>query len=73
MVKAMDELLELFEEIIIFEEEIRNDDKETRTYPDRIKARRLFHDYLEWRFDQIAPKLLDSAEWIHEVEQLKCA
>lgn len=69
----MDELLELFEEIIIFEEEIKNNDRETRTYPDRIKARQVFHEYLEWRFNQIAPKLLDSSEWIHEVEQLKCA
>ena len=73
MVKVMDELLELFEEIIIFEQEIKNNDKETCTYPDRIKARRVFNEYLEWRFKKIAPKLLDSSEWVHEVEQLKCA
>lgn len=69
----MDELFELFDEIIIFEEEIKNNDRNARTYPDRIKARRVFHDYLEWRFSQIQPKLADSAEWVREVEQLKCA
>ncbi|MDH5393621.1 MAG: hypothetical protein OEY11_10585 [Gammaproteobacteria bacterium] len=69
----MDELFELFDEIIIFEEEIKNNDRDTRTYPDRIKARRVFHDYLEWRFNKIAPRLMDSGEWIQQVEQLKCA
>lgn len=69
----MDELLELFDEIINFEEEIKDDNRETRTYPDRIKARRVFHDYLEWRFNQIKPTLSDSTSWIKEVEQRKCA
>ncbi|MCK4709821.1 MAG: hypothetical protein KAU21_14475 [Gammaproteobacteria bacterium] len=69
----MDELFELFDEIIIFEEEIKNNNRQTRTYPDRIKARRVFHDYLEWRFDQIQPKLIETSNWIKEVEQLKCA
>lgn len=69
----MDELLELFNEIIIFEEEIKDNNRETRTYPDRIKARRVFHDYLEWRFNQIKPTLSDPTSWIKEVEHLKCA
>lgn len=69
----MDELYELFDEIIVFEEEIRNDNRETRTYPDRVKARRVFHDYLEWRFSKIKPKLVNTSTWIKEVEQLKCA
>ena len=71
--KMMDELYELFDEIIIFEEEIKNNDRAARTYPDRIKARRVFHDYLEWRFNQIKPKLADPCQWIKDVEQLKCA
>jgi hypothetical protein len=69
----MDELLELFNEIITFENEIRNNNRETRTYPDRIKARRVFHDYLEWRFQQIQPTLCDPAEWITESKLRKCA
>lgn len=69
----MDELYALFDEIINFEEEIRDDNRETRTYPDRIKARRVFHDYLEWRFSKIKPKLDDSSRWIKEIEQRKCA
>lgn len=69
----MDELYELFNEIIIFEEEIKNNNKEDRTYPDRIKARQVFNDYIEWRFKQISPLLTDSSKWIKEVEHLKCA
>ena len=69
----MDELFELFDEIINFEEEIKDDNRQSRTYPDRIKARRVFNDYLEWRFNQIEPKLIETSNWIKEVEQLKCA
>ena len=69
----MDELYELFNEIIIFEEEIKSNDRSNRTYPDRINARKVFHDYLEWRFNQIQPKLVASDNWVKEVEQLKCA
>ncbi|MDH5423370.1 MAG: hypothetical protein OEY29_00080 [Gammaproteobacteria bacterium] len=69
----MDELYELFNEIIIFEQEIKNNDRATRTYPDRIKARRVFHDYLEWRFSKIQPRLTDSDNWVKELEQRKCA
>lgn len=69
----MDELFELFNEIITFEEEIRSNDCQLGTYPDRIKARRVFNDYLEWRFNKIQPKLIETSNWIKEVEQLKCA
>lgn len=69
----MDELLALFDEIITFENEIKSNNRETRTYPDRIKARRVFHDYLEWRFKQIEPTLCDPAEWIANTKELKCA
>ena len=69
----MDELYELFDEIIIFEEEIKNNDRHSRTYPDRIKARQVFHEYLQWRFSKIQPKIANDDNWIKEVKPLKCA
>ncbi len=59
----MNELEELFDEIITFEEEIKNNDPQNSTYPDRIKAKRVFHEYLEWRFNKIQSKIDNQANW----------
>lgn len=49
----LSELYELFDEIVTFEDEIKNKDPSTCIYPDKIKAKRVFHEYLDWRFNQI--------------------
>lgn len=59
----MNELEELFEEIITFESEIDNNDPENSTYPDKIKAKSVFDEYLEWRFSKIHRNTGDHANW----------
>lgn len=55
----MDELDKLFDEIVTFEEEINSQDPEHCPYPDKEKAKRIFHQYIEWRFNQIQPRLIN--------------
>ena len=65
----MDELLELFNEMVKFEEEMKNNIN-TRLAT-KIFTRQAFKTYTEERFNQI--KNISSSEWIDEVKYLKCA
>lgn len=60
----LDELDELFAEIITFEEEIKSKDPVNCTYPDKKKAKRVFQEYIEWRFNQIQPKMTNHTQQI---------
>ena len=59
----MNELFQLFEEMIAFEAQLEQSDGSQPFYPDKERAREIFNNYLERRFNQIQPKLEDPAEW----------
>ena len=61
----MNELNTLFDEILTFEEEVKNKDPYNSIYPDKVKAERIFDEYVEWRLDHIVPKVEDPISWIH--------
>lgn len=63
--RKMKELNILFDEILTFEEEVNNKDPYNSTYPDKTKAERVFNEYVEWRLNQIIPKVEDPINWIH--------
>jgi len=65
----MYELLELFNEMIKFEEGMSNynDSKSTKA----MFTRDAFKTYTEERFNQI--KNLSSSGWLDDIKQLKCA